>query len=116
MATLSPWPTSPVALTNATATLKAIIGPDLTDTRVQSLGATAAALVERFAPDAPQAIKDEAVTRCAGWLAEAPAGGQRAEDQGDVRTSYTPSATGALRASGGMGLLSPWKVRRGGAV
>ena len=100
---LSPWPTSAVALTNATATLKAIIGPDLTNERVQALGAAAAALVEKYAPDAPQAIKDEAVTRSAGWLAEAPAGGQRRENTGDVDTAFTPAATGALRASGGMG-------------
>ena len=72
---LSPWPTSTAALATATATLKAAIrGPD--DATTQRVGAVAAAMVEREAPDAPQAIKDEAVIRFAGYL--------RAADWGDV--------------------------------
>ena len=63
---LSPWPTSPAALRDATATLKASLGADLDDARVQALGCAAAALVERYAAGAPQAIKDEAVTRTGG--------------------------------------------------
>ena len=46
---LSPWPTTPAALTAATATLKAVLGTDLDDTRVQALGSAAAELVERYA-------------------------------------------------------------------
>ena len=113
---LSPWPTSPVALTNATATLKAQIGEDLDDARVQALGSTAAALVERYAPGAPPAVKDEAVIRCAGWLREAPSSGARREDTGDISTAWTPNMTGALRSSGAMGLLTAWKVRRAGVI
>ena len=115
VAVLSPWPTTPAALTAATAALGGAIGEDDDDTLAR-LGATAAALVEQYAPDAPAAIKCEAVIRCAGWLREAPAYGARSESEGDIRTGYTPSATGALRASGAMGLLSPWKVRRAGVV
>ena len=76
----------------------------------------AAELVDRFAPDAPEAVSNEAAIRCAGWLAEAPSSGVRSESLGDVRTSWTPAMTGALRHSGAMALLSPWKVRRAGAV
>ena len=112
---LSPWPTSPAALAAAVAELGAALGED-DATVVARLGATAAALVERFAPAAPDAIKCEAVIRCAGWLREAPASGARSQSEGDIRTSYTPGATGALRASGAMGLLSGWKIRRAGAV
>ena len=112
---LSPWPTSPAALASATAALSGALGDD-DDTVVQRLGATAAALVERLAPDAPAAVKCEAVIRCAGWLREAPAYGARAESQGELSTTYTPSATGALRASGAMALLSPWRVRRAGSI
>ena len=115
VATLSPWPTTSAALASATACLRGAIGAT-DDPTAQRLGSTAAALVERYAPSAPQAIKNEAVIRCAGWLHEAPAGGVRSEATGEIRTSYMPSATGALRSSGAMGLLSPWKVRRAGAI
>ena len=115
VAVLSPWPTSPVALAAATAALGGALGEDDDATTVR-LGETAAALVERYAPGAPAAIKCEAVIRCAGWLREAPAYGARSESEGDISVTYTPSATGALRTSGAMGLLSPWKIRRAGAL
>ena len=77
---LSPWPptTSAATLKTATATLRAAIGEqpnasdpfayDSLDSSVQRLGATVAAHVERFAPDAPQAVRDEALARAAAWL------------------------------------------------
>ncbi|MCY4498408.1 MAG: hypothetical protein OXC14_14105 [Rhodospirillaceae bacterium] len=76
----------------------------------------AVALVERYAPDAPEAIQNEATIRCAGWLSETPSSGVRSESIGDISTSWSPSMTGALRSSGAMSLLSPWKQRRAGAV
>ena len=112
---LSPWPTTPAALTTATATLKAAIGA-ADDATTQRLGATAAALVERFAPNAPDVVKDEAVIRTAGWLLEAPSAGVRRSSVGPVDTTYSPNMTGALRASGAMAFLGPWKVRRAGVV
>ena len=112
---LSPWPTTPAALAAATATLKAAIGaPD--DPATQRLGATAAALVERYAPAAPDVVKDEAVIRCAGWLLESPSAGIRRSSVGPVDTTYSPAITGALRASGSMALLGSWKVRRAGVI
>ena len=75
------------------------------------------ALVQRYAPDAPPAVQDEAVIRCAGWLAESPAGAIRSETTGDVRTVFDVArASSALRHSGAMGLLTAWKVRRAGAI
>ena len=78
--------------------------------------AVATALVERYAPDAPDAISNEAAVRSAGWLAEQPAAAIRAETEGDISTSYAPSQMSALRHSGAMALLSPWKARRAGAI
>jgi len=120
---LSPWPTTPVATANAIATLRANVAgsagavdeAQLVE-RLRLLGAAAAALVEAYAADAPESIKDTATIRCAGWLAQAPAGGQRREDTGDVGTVYSPAMTGALAASGAKALLSPWRVRRAGAA
>ena len=81
------------------------------------LHAVAVALVEHYAPAAPEAVQNEAVIRTAGWLADQPAAGVRAMRTGDVFTSFGPDrALGPLRHSGAMALLSPWKVRRGGAV
>ena len=75
------------------------------------------ALVERYAPDAPDAVQNEAAIRCAGWLAESPAGAIRSETTGDVRTVFDVArASSALRGSGAMGLLTAWKVRRAGAI
>ena len=78
--------------------------------------AVATALVERYAPDAPDAISNEAAIRSAGWLAEQPAAAIRSESEGDIRTSYATTAMSALRHSGGQALLSPWKIRRAGAI
>ena len=114
---LSPWParTATASLAVAIAELGRALGED--DEHVTArLGATAAALVERYAPDAPEPSKCEAVIRCAGWLREAPAYGARAESEGEISTTFSPSMTGALRASGAMALLSPWKVRRAGVM
>ena len=115
VAVLSPWPITPAALAASTAALGGALGED-DDNITARLGATAAALVERYAPAAPETIKCEAVIRTAGWLRQAPSYGARSESEGDIRTGYTPSATGALRASGAMALLSPWKIRRAGVL
>ena len=114
---LSPWParTATASLAAAITELGSAIGED--DEHVTArLGATAAALVERYAATAPDAIKCEAVIRTAGWLRDAPSYGARMETEGEISTTFTPSATGALRASGAMAMLSPWKVRRAGVV
>ena len=114
---LSPWParTATASLAAALAELGAALGED-DDHVTARLGAAAGALVERYAPDAPDAIKCEAVIRTAGWLRQAPSYGARSESMGDISTTFSPSMTGALRASGAMALLSPWKVRRAGVV
>lgn len=114
---LAPWPsrTATASLAAAIAELGRAIGEDDEDVTAR-LGGAASALVEEHAPLAPQAIRDEAVVRCAGWLLEAPSAGIRSSSEGDIRTSYSPTMTGALRASGAMSLLRPWARRRAGAI
>ena len=103
-----------MAVTLTSAELAEAVGVDLaTATR---LLAVASALVQRFADGAPAEISNEAVIRTAGWLAEQPSAAITSETEGDIRTSYAPSMQSALRHSGAMGLLSPWKVRRAGAI
>ena len=108
-----PEPTpDPDAMT--AAELAVILGSE--EDEAERLLTVAVGLVERFAPDAPQAIRNEGIIRCAGWLYESPASGARMEREGEIATSFSPASTGALRASGAMALLSPWKIRRAGVI
>ncbi len=84
--------------------------------RATTLLATVTALVERYAPDAPEAVRDEAALRAAGWLYSAPANGIRRRSVGPLDASYSPNNHAALRHSGAMALLSPWKQRRAGVI
>lgn len=106
----TPDPTPPLTA----AELAEEIGTDAT--RAGHILAAAWALVARFAPAAPEAVHREATIRTAGYLREQPAAAIRSESVGDISTSYVPAHTGALRHSGAMALLSPWKVRRAGAI
>ena len=76
----------------------------------------AAALVERFAPDAPEPVQDEAAVRVAGWLHGMPHSSIGSERAGELEVGYMRSHLSALRHSGAMALLSTWKVRRAGAI
>ena len=103
-----------MAITLTVATLQTeLVIDSVTATR---LLAVATALVERYAPDAPDSIQNEAAIRCCGWLAEQPHAAIRSESTGGIETAFAPSMQSALRHSGGMALLSPWKVRRAGAI
>ena len=77
---------------------------------------TAAELCCRFAPDAPDTVMREAIARCAGWLADAPSENLTAERVGELHAEYAAGQIGALRHSGAMSVLSPWKARRAGAI
>ena len=85
-------------------------------TRLGTSAETAIALVDRWAPDAPDAVCNEAAIRVTGWLVEQPRAAIRSETTGDVRTDYAASMQSALRHSGAMALLSAWKQRRAGAI
>lgn len=103
---------------NAIARLKKVVaGAALdSDERACSLGEVASALVEKEAPNAPQAVKDEAVIRFAGYLAQSDFGGVRAEQVGEVQLEHAPNHGMAFRHSGAKALISPWKVRHAGAI
>ena len=103
-----------MAVTITADELQSLLGVDATT--ATRLLPVCTALVERYAPAAPGPVQDEAVVRTAAWLHEAPSGGQTSEGIGDISTRYAASSQSALRHSGGMALLSPWKVRRGGAI
>lgn len=105
-----------MAVTITAAALAGNIG--VTETRAAELLDTATALIGRYMGTAtfPDAIGNEAAVRCAGWMAAQPYASVRREDQGGVSTSYNPAMQSALRHSGAMALMSPWRVRRAGAI
>ena len=101
----------------AIACLKASIagGARLTDDRAAALGETASAMVERFAPDAPQPIRNEATIRIAGWLhAREPKGVQSVTLSSGMRFDFRERfyAPSAMVNSGARPLLLPWRLRR----
>ena len=78
----------------------------------ENLLATVTALVDRYAPGAPSEIKNEAAIRPAGYLQVNPMAAVSQESLGTKQVSFNTSQISALRHSGAMALLSPWKVRR----
>ena len=116
IAVLSPWPSTPAAVTAAVACLKAEITAlsSLSDDSVSGLGATAAALVEKFAPDAPAAIKREGVIRTAGYLIARRPQPYSSFSVGPIRLDHKPErmVPDALRHSGARALLAPFRARR----
>ena len=119
VATLSPWPTTPAALAAALACLRTAGVAESSDDRLDGIGAAAGAMVDQYAPGAPQALKNEATVRFASYLAEAPA--FRAVEKKtvgplDIQYSANANHATAFRNSGAAGLLSRWRVRRAGAI
>ena len=115
---LSPWPTDTAEVTAAVARIqREAAGRAMRDADgAAHLGQVAAALVEREAPAAPEAIKDEAVIRFAGYLAQADFATLRQETIGPLTREHVTNHGPAFRNCGAKGLLSPWKARRAGAI
>ena len=98
-----------MAVTLTAADLKADPGL-VDDDRAAQLLAVASEIVTRYAPDAPDAIQDEAVIRIAGWLVESPGSGLVETQRGERRHMlFRGAVSSALRASGAMSLLRPYK-------
>lgn len=118
---LSPWPptTSVAARTAAVARLReAVAGRTLaSDDAANALGEAASALVEDYAPSAPQAVKDEAVIRLAGWLAGSSFDNVTSETSvASATVQYQPGSQNLMIRSGAGSLLTRWRVRRAGAI
>ena len=109
---LSPWPTTPAATIAATTALAAAIGAS--EAVACRLGPVVAELVEQYASGAPAILKSESVIRAAGWLQRSKPG-LRKIGISSVDIEYA-SGQSALRNSGAMSLLSPFKIRRAGKI
>ena len=117
-APLSPWPTTGDAKARAVARLRAAVAGRAaeSDDEACALGEMAAARVEKEAPGAPQSVKDEAVLRASGYAAQMDFGTIRREEMGPRAVEYVTNHSNAWRHSGAAALLSPWRVRRAGAI
>ena len=76
---------------------------------------TASALVERYAPDAPDGVKDEATIRAVGWLLER-SPGYASASFGDDMTRFAAMSINVLYHSGATGILTPWRAHGLGKV
>ena len=94
--------------------LAAEIGADLE--RATRLLATATAVAGDYAPTAPEALRNEAVIRFAGYLAGADYGAVRSETLGQKSAEYVVNHAAMFRNCGAAALLSPYRKRRGGAA
>ena len=87
---------------------------DIDTTTATRLLTIVVALVDHYAPDAPDALSNQAAIRTAGWISEHPSASIRSEEVGDIRTAFAPSMTGAMLHSGAKSLLYPWRSKTGG--
>ena len=109
---LTPWPpqTSAVARAAARACLRGEIGDStIEDAVLDRLGETASALVERYASSAPQAVRDEAVVRVVGYLAQTPHTGLTRLSVDGIDLVFDRMNRSAMRLSGAKALLAPWR-------
>ncbi len=115
---LVPWPDAGSDRDAAVAQLREAIRGRANDSdeAANHLGMVGAAMVEDYAPGAPQPLKDEAVIRFAGYLAQSDFDSIAKESVGPLDVEYATNHANAWRNSGAGMLLTRWKVRRGGVI
>ena len=119
MTTALPWP-PPRGFKRATGgpltpeALATEVGADLA--RARRLLAVATATVEDYAPEAPLALRNEAVIRFAGYLSQADYGMIRTETLGPASVEYNLNHAAMFRNCGAEALLTRHKRRRAGAA
>ena len=87
-----------------------------TEERATRLLAVATEAVTRYAPNAPEALANEATIRFAGYLAQSDYGTIRTESIGPMTVEYVTNHATMFRNSGAEALLTRFKRRRAGAI
>lgn len=100
-----------MAVSLTAADLAAAGGERIDETLAARLLPVAREMVDRYAPNAPDEVSNEAAIRCAGYLTVAPDNVVQ-QSAGPLQASYAVSRQSTLRHSGAMSLLAPYKVRR----
>ena len=101
-----------MAVSLSAAQLSKRVGVEIGD-RAAGLLAVSTARVERYAPGAPGAVQDEACVLFAAWLWQS--GAQARQVLPADGEGRPVNASRAFLLSGAQGLLTPWRVLRGGA-
>ena len=85
---------------------------------INEVASMASALVEEYAPGAPQSCRDEAVLRLVSHLAQTHDGLSvvKREQVGPRDVEYITNYSSAFRNCGAAALLTRWKIRRGGVI
>ena len=89
----------------------------LTDTDATRLGSMVAALVEKYAPDAPDGVKLEAAMRCVGWWTQSAAFPVSSRSFGNAGSvDYALTRLNPLLHSGAAMILTPWRTHSMGVI
>lgn len=102
-----------MAVTLDVAGLAAALGKAADDPAVVRLHPVGVLLVDAYADGAPEAIANEALIRCVSYQIASPGatGGVRRLRAGDIDHHFQTQGS-ALRLSGAMALLAPYRKRR----
>ena len=103
-----------MAVTATASDFAAVMGS--TEAKVSATWAAVVAFVNRYAPDAPEAVATEAAIRYGSHLWQTRKLPPFPVSVGGIDVTPPASTAAAWRASGGEALVSPWKVRRAGRV
>ncbi len=101
-----------------TAQLKALLGRDEIlggDARLELIAGAVSDRIEKEAPDAPDALKDEALVRGVGYFLDVGSGAETRRDSGDVSTVLA-SPAGWWSRSGAASILRAFVTLRGGGI
>ena len=73
--------------------------------------AVATAMVQNYAPAAPEAVSNEAVVRLCGWLLQAPSDGKITDSDDTYTVRWSRHSQRGFLLSGAQDLLRPWRVQ-----
>ena len=73
-----------------------------TDANLSRIMGVAAAIVDRYSPDAPTSVKDEATIRLTAYSYDSP--------------TYAERPLRGFQHSGAQALIAPWRKHRGGVI
>lgn len=124
---LVPWPMQTATRLDALNSLRRALDKarsgdavDDLDERIERSAVAVAAEITHYAPDAPQAVKNEALIRAVAWLQDT-RGAEREISQSfgtiDVKSEPAPVQSGTwFTHSGARSLLAPYRTRHAGTI
>ena len=108
-------PGPPASLITAAA-LAVAIGAEDDIPAAERLAEVGTAMVNRYAPEAPEVLRREAAIRVAGYFWASEYGGIRKDEIGPQSVEYTVNHAAVFRNCGAAALLTNWRVRRAGLI